>query len=66
MRSVDGGRFRYTTPTEPGSSGSPVFNAVLQLIGIHHARKPGRGEADIIGEGISMRAIVSRMREQSG
>jgi V8-like Glu-specific endopeptidase len=27
----------YRTPTEPGSSGSPVFNSYWQLIAIHHA-----------------------------
>ena len=29
---------RYTTDTEPGSSGSPVFNNAWDLILIHHAR----------------------------
>lgn len=27
----------YRTPTEPGNSGSPVFNSYWQLIAIHHA-----------------------------
>jgi S1-C subfamily serine protease len=30
-------RIRYRTPTNPGSSGSPVFNDEWDLIGVHHA-----------------------------
>lgn len=29
-------RIRYRSPTEEGSSGSPVFNEALELIAIHH------------------------------
>lgn len=32
-----GPRVRYRTPTEPGSSGSPVFNQNWELIAIHHS-----------------------------
>ncbi len=32
----DGSRLHYRSPTEPGSSGSPVFDSQWQLIGLHH------------------------------
>jgi V8-like Glu-specific endopeptidase len=32
-----GPRMHYRTPTEPGSSGSPVFNQNWELIAIHHS-----------------------------
>ena len=60
----------YRTPTEPGSSGSPVFDDQWRLIAIHHANrpdmrklngKPGTYEAS---EGISILAIVEEMRRQ--
>jgi V8-like Glu-specific endopeptidase len=28
---------QYTTSTEPGSSGSPVFDDEFQVVGIHHS-----------------------------
>jgi len=57
-------RIHYRTPTEGGSSGSPVFNSQWVLIGLHHAEslampmlnnKPGFYQAN---EGIWMRAII--------
>lgn len=30
----------YRTPTEPGSSGSPVFNAQWQVMAVHHGGSP--------------------------
>lgn len=52
----------YRTPTEPGSSGSPVFNAQWQLMAVHHggsAKMPRlRGEGSYqANEGISLLAL---------
>jgi len=51
----------YTTDTMPGSSGSPVFNDVWQVIAIHHAdggtKKDSFGNAFYANEGILMSAI---------
>jgi V8-like Glu-specific endopeptidase len=62
-------KLHYRAPTEGGSSGSPIYNSLWKLIGIHHAgsnemprlrRQEGRYEAN---EGIWIqsirRAIVS-------
>lgn len=52
----------YRTPTEPGSSGSPVFNANWDVMALHHGgsaqmpRLRGGGSYEA-NEGISMRAI---------
>jgi S1-C subfamily serine protease len=59
----------YRTPTEPGSSGSPVFDDQWRLIAIHHAGRfdspklngePGTYEAN---EGINILAIVEAIRQ---
>lgn len=34
-------RYRYDVTTEPGSSGSPVLDFALRLVGLHHAADPG-------------------------
>lgn len=59
----DHGRLlHYRTPTEPGSSGSPVFNMNWEVVALHHAgssatpRLHGKGEYEA-NEGISIRAI---------
>jgi V8-like Glu-specific endopeptidase len=52
----------YRTPTEPGSSGSPVFNAKWEVVALHHAGSPttrrlhGQGEYEA-NEGITMQRI---------
>lgn len=36
----NGLRYRYNVTTEPGSSGSPVLDMDLDLVGLHHAADP--------------------------
>ena len=59
---------RYRTDTEPGSSGSPVFNNTWDLVALHHAGVAQGRTA--MNEGIRMAAIVAhlvgRNRRESG
>jgi V8-like Glu-specific endopeptidase len=56
----------YRTPTDPGSSGSPVFNTEWQVIGLHHGgsgktpRLRGTGDYEA-NEAISLLAIREHM-----
>lgn len=68
----DGTKVHYRAPTEPGSSGSPVFNKKLRVIALHHAGrddmsklndKPGKYEAN---EGISLERISAAATAQLG
>ncbi len=56
-------RLHYTTDTMPGSSGSPVFNDLWQVIAIHHAggklRVNAKGDKRFVNEGVLMSAIRS-------
>jgi V8-like Glu-specific endopeptidase/pimeloyl-ACP methyl ester carboxylesterase len=59
-------RVHYRTPTEPGSSGSPVFNGGWELVALHHAgsatmkRIHGAGTYEA-NEGIWIQAIRKQM-----
>lgn len=59
----------YSTDTEPGSSGSPVFNNSWDLVALHHA---GWHQGDVTtNEGIRIAAIVAHLigeqtRESTG
>ena len=56
----------YRTPTEPGSSGSPVFNSRWEVVALHHAGAPnvrrlhGEGEYEA-NEGITLRSIRRKL-----
>lgn len=58
--------FHYRTPTDHGSSGSPVFNDQWEVIGVHHAgsrqapKLTGRGFHDA-NEGIALDALCRKL-----
>ncbi len=67
---VDNVVVQYSCDTEPGSSGSPVFNNQWQLVALHHAsvvadgrhgrRSPGSpANARFLNEGIRLSAMSS-------
>jgi V8-like Glu-specific endopeptidase/tetratricopeptide (TPR) repeat protein len=61
-------RVHYRTPTEPGSSGSPVFNGGWELVALHHSgsttmnRIHGTGTYEA-NEGIWIQAIRKHLSE---
>jgi Trypsin-like peptidase domain len=59
--SADRTRLRYTTNTEPGSSGSPCFDQDWRLIALHHAGDPDF--TPTYNEGIPIDAIVNRLTQ---
>jgi hypothetical protein len=58
----------YRSPTEPGNSGSPVFNDTWQLIGLHHRglrnmpKLNGKQGTYPANEGIWIQAIVQALQ----
>ena len=57
---VRGNFIHYLTDTEPGSSGSPVFNDQWTLVALHHAGVPDPEQKNewIANEGIRISSIV--------
>ncbi|HEX5593799.1 MAG TPA: DNA/RNA non-specific endonuclease [Solirubrobacterales bacterium] len=57
----------YRTDTEPGSSGSPVFNDQWEFVALHHASVPSDAEpGKVINEGIRVSQIIGRLRQLAG
>lgn len=52
----------YTTDTEPGSSGSPVFNNSWDLVALHHAAGDMVGGVWVDNEGIRIDKIVDDLQ----
>ena len=63
----DESKVHYRAPTEPGSSGSPVFNRTWKLIALHHAggdnlqKLNGQEGSYQANEGIALKAINARL-----
>lgn len=51
-------RWRHDVTTEGGSSGSPVFNRQLDLIGLHHAGDPNQFRTALFNQAIPMARII--------
>ena len=58
-------RYRYSTNTEAGSSGSPVFNGALQLIALHHAGDPDFERLAHYNQGVPIHKIVSAIKHKT-
>jgi endonuclease G len=57
----------YETDTEPGSSGSPVFNDQWEIVALHHASVPAEGRAEyggFLNEGIRVSRLLEFLRGQ--
>ena len=65
-------RIQYRAPTEPGSSGSPVFNSLnLQLIGVHHRggnlrRLNGKSGRQAANQAMWIRPAINEFRLELG
>jgi len=57
---------RYKSDTEPGSSGSPVFDNLWQLVALHHAGGDFSGGQWLNNEGIRIDAIVDDLIDHFG
>jgi V8-like Glu-specific endopeptidase len=59
---------QYTTSTERGSSGAPVFNDVFEVVAIHHSGgmlvEPQSGHRILRNEGISMVPIIQEINNK--
>jgi hypothetical protein len=64
-------KVHYRAPTEPGSSGSPVFDRTWQLVALHHSgndymqRLHGEKGTYQANEGLSIKAIKARLGSTS-
>jgi hypothetical protein len=64
VKSVGLSRFRYTANTLKGSSGSPIFDAALNVVGIHHAGYPCASEGPI-NQGVPIALIRKFSQDRS-
>ncbi|MUN42720.1 DNA/RNA non-specific endonuclease [Actinomadura litoris] len=56
----------YATDTEPGSSGSPVFNDQWEVVALHHAGVPAPEQDELggfVNEGVRVSRVCHALRE---
>lgn len=54
-------RVRYATNTEPGSSGSPVFDLDWNLVALHHLGDPAYDHPAAYNQGVPIDKIQARI-----
>lgn len=61
-------RMRHTANTEPGTSGSPIFTAGLQLVGLHQGGDPDRrvGHRPTFNRAVPIAAILRALGRELG
>uniref|UniRef100_UPI003D926D6A DNA/RNA non-specific endonuclease n=1 Tax=Gordonia sp. B7-2 TaxID=3420932 RepID=UPI003D926D6A len=65
---IPDGFVHYSADTEPGSSGSPVFNDQWEVVALHHASVPAPERSEFGGflnEGVRISSILNYLRTQS-
>jgi hypothetical protein len=64
---ADHARVQYLTDTEPGSSGSPVFDSSWSVVALHHSggylAEPSTGKIYFRNEGIHVQALIRGLRD---
>jgi hypothetical protein len=65
-RNGNDSRVRYDANTDYGSSGSPCFDAKLDLVALHHGGDPASGKLAEFNQGIPMGSIVTYLANRPG
>jgi V8-like Glu-specific endopeptidase len=65
----DNNIIQYLTDTEPGSSGSPVFNSQWQVVALHHSggmlTEPGGKKTFLRNEGININVVIAGIKSNN-
>jgi V8-like Glu-specific endopeptidase len=59
-----GTRVRYATNTDPGASGSPVFDLAWKLVALHHLGDPAYDHPPAYNQGVPIHLIRRRIEAQ--
>jgi V8-like Glu-specific endopeptidase len=70
IRHVDAERIQYVADTQQGSSGSPVFNALMHVIALHHAEAEvtvnvkGKQETVWRNQGVHIAQVMKALKQK--